>query len=180
MAASTPGTYGFIMPPTGEGAGQTQVFDEWNVEDALVEGYYKAGEMGISRTNNDAYAAPSSYSFAQGRECRVWTDAKDNLPGFGADISARYATVSPDVSAPLFEFDRLVECKTVERGDPLTATFACEEPGGLGSGVASCVLTDRVGIVTSGESLNTSVPGTQSFVITATTAGVRLGVVTAG
>jgi VCBS repeat-containing protein len=171
---SSPGTYGINVPLTTIVNGETQVFDHWTVANGIVDGHCRAGDvgqMGIAYPAGDGVTPTHKY----GAEYRVWTDIRTdfyNQIGMDAAFEAHYARVSPDTTAPLLVMGDAIECATVERGDPLVPAFSCSEPGGLGSGVASCILVDESGVVAQGASLDTSTVGTHTYRLTATdTAG---------
>jgi hypothetical protein len=86
----------------------------------------------------------------------------------GDSIDAHYARVSPDITAPLVTIAPLIDRASVEQhSSTLVADFSCQEPGGLGSGVASCVGRDDEGEVADGDALDTSTIGTHSLTVTA-------------
>jgi VCBS repeat-containing protein len=167
-----PGTYGILMPPSHVVDGETQVFDDWDVTGAITAGHCRTGDMGIGVVGNqggpDDTSNPfSPEPFARGPEYRIWTDLDNDL-GMNATIAAHYASVSPDSSAPLVTIAPAIDCAVVEQHTTtLLADFGCEEPAGLGSGVASCVATDAAGAVQDGDLLDTSTVGTHSFTVTA-------------
>ena len=112
-------------------------------------GKCRTGDMGIGVVDGGIGGGPSvpgsPPAFPSGPEYRIWTDLSNNL-GMGATIDAHYAAVSPDTTAPLVTIAPLTDCASVEQhSSTLVADFSCQEPGGLGSGVASCVGTDAAG-----------------------------------
>ena len=170
---STPGTYGILMPPSVVVGGVTQVFDHWNVTNAITTGKCRTGDMGIGVVDGDLGGPTNSGnpgsppSFPSGPEYRIWTDLNHNL-GMGATIEAHYAAVSPDTTAPLVTIAPAIDCASVEQhSSTLVADFKCQEPDGLGSGVASCIGRDDGVEVANGDPLDTSTVGNHNFTVTA-------------
>ena len=171
---STPGTYGILMPPSVVVGGVTEVFDHWNVTNAITAGKCRTGDMGLGVVDGDQGGPTGSGdpsappSFPSGPEYRIWTDFDHNL-GMGATIEAHYAAVSPDTTAPLVTIAPAIDCGVVDQNtSTLVADFKCQEPDGLGSGVASCVGSDAAGVVPDGDPLDTSTVGAHSFTVKAT------------
>jgi VCBS repeat-containing protein len=161
---SPAGTYGVIMPPFRDVDGSPQVFDHWNVTDAITAGKCSAGEMGNGNVDGDVVGG--YYAFARGPEYRLWVEMETNS-GLNATVEAHYAKVSPDTSAPIVTIAPATDCAVVEQNTvSLLANFTCEEPGALGSGVASCVGRNDEGEVADGEPLDTSTTGTHAFTVT--------------
>jgi hypothetical protein len=172
--SATPGTYGILVPPSVVVGCETEVFDHWQVSNAITAGKCRTGEMGIGVVDGsiggpaDSVNPSSPPSFPSGPEYRIWTDLNNNL-GMGATIEARYARVSPDTTAPLVTIAPSTVCASVEQhSSTLQADFSCQEPGGLGRGVASCVGTDAAGRVQDGDPLDASTVGAHMFTVTAT------------
>jgi len=165
------------MPPTVVVGGQTEVFDHWTVTNAITAGKCQTGDMGIGIVDGSVLGTPvldggpdsgSPPGFPSGPEYRIWTDLNNNL-GMGATIEAHYALVSPDTTAPLVTIAPATDCAVVDQNtSTLLADFTCQEPGGLGSGVASCVGTDAAGIVPDGDPLDTSTLGAHTFTVNTT------------
>jgi hypothetical protein len=162
------------MPPTAVVGGQTQVFDHWNVTNAITAGKCRTGDMGLGVVDGSLGGPAGTLnsdappSFPSGPEYRIWTDLNNNL-GMGATIEAHYAAVSPDTTAPLVTILPAIDCAVVDQHtSTLVADFKCQEPGGLGSGVASCVGSDAAGVVPDGDPLDTSTVGAHSFTVNAT------------
>ena len=181
--SNSPGTYGIIMPPSrvvGGVGGETQVFDHWTVTNAITEGKCRAGDVGLGAVNPGGggdEGQPLSDTFEAGPEYRVWMDISTPevvaqgaaAEGLTGKIEAHYARVSPDISAPLVTIDPSIDCKVVKQGTAsLPADFACDEPGGLGSGVASCTGRNDGNVVTAGQPLDTSTLGSHDLTVTAT------------
>ena len=182
-ATSTPGTYGILMPPSVVVGGATEVFDHWNVTNAITTGKCHTGDMGVGVVDGDLSGSTfgSGDPFPSGPEYRIWTDVTNNL-GMGAAIEARYASVSPDTTAPFVTIAPAIECAVVEQhSSTLQAAFSCQEPFALvgsgistqagpplGSGVASCVGTDAAGTVQDADPLDTSSVGAHTFTVNTT------------
>ena len=170
--ASTPGTYGILMPPSLKVLGvTTQVFDEWQVSGAITEGKCRTGDMGLGIVGDQAVPNTGGLGgvegdFESGPEFRIWTDFNQGL-GMQATINAHYAPVFPDTSPPLVTIAPSIDCALVEQGTTtLLADFACQEPDNLGSGVAACTGQDGQGEVADGEPLDTSTVGPQTLTVT--------------
>ena len=171
--ASTPGTYGILMPPSLKVLGvTTQVFDAWQVSGAITEGKCRTGDMGLGIVGDQAIPNAGEGTgdvegdFESGPEFRIWTDFNQAL-GMQATINAHYAPVFPDTSPPLVTIAPSIDCAVVEQDTTtLLADFACQEPDNLGSGVAACTGQDGQGTVANGEPLDTSTVGPQTLTVT--------------
>ena len=159
------GTYGIVMPPSRVVGGGVQVFDRWDVTSAITTPNCRTGDMGLGDVRHPG-TTNTAYAFARGPEYRIRYDVAGNV-GMNASIAAHYARVSPDTSPPLVTIAPATDCKVVEQHDTtFLADFTCEEPSGLGSGVASCTGEDAGGPVANGEPLDTSTIGGHTLTVT--------------